>query len=363
MKNDRTCGWLVISLLFVLGNVAPCLAGVHDGGVGACSHCHVMHADESGMGGGPQMGNALLIGNNPSDLCLGCHATSLGSVLGLDPLAPPPEIGAGNFVFLLEDNLNDSADGLTNPISGDAAGHNLNAPGYGLSSDPTYVTSPGGNYPASRMKCTSCHDPHGNQNYRFLRGPGNQQGSGGGNFSYPAPEAEGLDLVAGAPESNANHVAYRGGMSLWCANCHRDYVSSSHQVGSGFEHPVDEALENDMINRYNIYNGTLDPSGGNPATAYLAAVPFEDASSTTGSVAGPAATGRIFCLTCHRAHASSGPRSGRWDFNVPTLGQDGVVSGSYPLPNPFPDPNQQPLCFKCHETLDTPAGEFLDFQN
>jgi len=361
MPNERTCEWLLITLTVMLTVAVPCRAGVHDGGVGACSHCHIMHADETGMGG-PQYDNPLLIGNNSSDLCLSCHATSFGSVLGRDPLAPPPEMGAGNFVFLLEDNLNDGPDGLIYPISGDSAGHNLNAPGFGLSSDPTYVTSPGGNYPANKMTCTSCHDPHGNQNYRFLRGPGNQQGPGG-YFSFPAPDAEGLDLVAGAPESNSNHVAYRNGMSLWCANCHFDYVSSNHQVGSGFDHPVNEAMENDIINRYNIYNGTMDPSGGNPATAYLAAVPFEDATSTTHFKAGPTATSRIICLTCHRAHASSAPSSGRWDFNVQTLGQDGVVSGSYPLPNPYPDPDQQPLCYKCHETLDATVDKFLEFHN
>jgi predicted CXXCH cytochrome family protein len=359
MPNERTYRWLLITLLVALTSAAHSQAGVHDGGVGACSHCHVMHAEDSGMGG-PQLGNPLLIGNNSSDLCLSCHATSFGSVLGMDPLAPPPEIGAGNFVFLLEDNINDGADGMANPISGDAAGHNLNAPSFGLSSDPTYPTSPGGSYPANKLKCTSCHDPHGNQNYRFLRGPGNQQGSGG-NFSYRAPDAEGLDLVAGAPESNSNHVAYRNGMSLWCANCHLDYVSSNHQVVAGFEHPVNQAMDNAILNQYNIYNGSLDPTGGNPATAYLAAVPFEDASNTTHFKAGPTAASRIFCLTCHRAHASSAPLSGRWDFNVLTLGDDGVVSGSYPLPNPFTDPNQQPLCYKCHEILETTVDDFLEF--
>jgi hypothetical protein len=333
-------------------------AGVHDGGVGACNNCHVMHADESGLVGD----NPLLKGNNPSDLCLSCHATAFGAVLGMDPLAPPPEMGAGNFVFLLEDNLNDGADGLTNPIIGDSAGHNLNAPGYGLSSDPTYVTSPGGTYSSALMACTSCHDPHGNQNYRFLRGPANQEGSGG-IFSYPAPEAEGLDIVVGAPETDANHVAYRGGMSLWCANCHQDYITSRHQVISGFRHSTDVSLKQGHINQYNIYNGTLDPTGGNQATAYLTAVPFEDLSNTTSSTAGPSTASRIFCLSCHRAHASSGPRSGRWDFNVEILGQDGLVSGSYPIPNPYPDPDQDPLCKKCHKSGPHQAAEDLDFQN
>lgn len=319
---------------------------VHEGGVAACAYCHVMHDDQ--MGGGPTAGNPLLIGNNPSDLCLSCHAADFGAVLGIDPLVPPPEMGAGNFVFLFEDNLNDGPDGLLNPINGDAAGHNINAPGHGLSADLTYATSPGGTYPASKMKCTSCHDPHGNSSYRFLRGPGNHQGAGAP-FSFNAPQAEGLDLVLGMPESNNNHIAYQSGMSQWCGNCHLDYLVSEHQVLSGFEHPSDHGLEPSIVTQYEIYNGTLDPTGGVASSSYLAAVPFEDLGKTTSSTTGPTTSSTVFCLSCHRAHASSSPRSGRWDFNVTTLGEDGVVSGSYPIPNPYVDPGQDPLCHKCHQ--------------
>ena len=54
------------------------------------------------------------------------------------------------------------------------------------------------------------------------------------------------------------------------------------------------------------------------------------------------------CLTCHRAHASSGPNAGRWDFNITFLSEDGLESGSYPLPDPYADPAQRSLCNKCH---------------
>jgi hypothetical protein len=53
-------------------------------------------------------------------------------------------------------------------------------------------------------------------------------------------------------------------------------------------------------------------------------------------------------MSCHRAHASSGPALGRWDFNVRYLSEDGAQSGSYPLPNPYPGPDQRQLCVKCH---------------
>ena len=339
------CGALVVT---------SASAAVHGGGVGACATCHAMHPkDQSGgitPGPGPGTpGSSLLSGGPASDICLSCHATAYGAVLGTSPLAPPPERGPGNFVFLLEDNLNDGPDGVTNPIIGDEAGHNINAPAHGLSSDGTRMTSPGGTYPSSNLKCTSCHDPHGNQNYRFLRGPDIQEGSGG-TFIYDAPIATGLDLETGGSESNSNHIAYISGMSLWCGNCHVAYLSDHNGGAGGWEHPTEHSMENEINTHYNAYNGTADPTGGTAITSYLAAVPFEDAANTTTSAAGPTASSRLMCLTCHRAHASSGPSSGRWDFNVTTLGEDGVISGSYPIPNPYGDPSQDPLCFKCHAT-------------
>jgi len=340
-------GLAALALVALVGS-APRSASVHAGGVGSCSTCHIMHQEEIG---GPALGNPLLIVNNASDLCLSCHATNYGSVLGEDPLVPPFEMGAGNFVFLLEDNINDAPDGLLNPIAGDAAGHNINAPGAGLSTDPRYPTSPGGSFPSSQLSCTSCHDPHGNTNYRFLYGAGSGPAPGSGpgwTFANPAPDVVGLNVVVGAPESNSNHVAYRSGMSAWCANCHQDY-RSAHGPASAFTHPADRGLENSIVDRYNVYNGTADPTGGSPLTAYLAAVPFEDAGSTVGGTNGPSTTSRIMCLTCHRAHASSAPAAGRWDFNVGTLGEDGAISGSYPIPNPYTDPVQTQLCYKCHD--------------
>jgi len=327
--------WVTVAAVGIGAAVAG--TGVHNGGVGSCSTCHTMHA------GAGQNGGSLLLSGSSSDLCLSCHATEYGAVLGPDALAPPPERGPGNFVFLLSTNINDGADGATNPIPGDAAGHNLSAPGHGLATDGTRLTSPGGTYPAADLKCTSCHDPHGNTNYRFLWGPG-----GNSSFAYAAPEAEGLDLALGEVENNANHVAYRGGVSLWCANCHAGYLQKHNRMGSSFRHWTDTTMGSMVRERYGVYNGTADPTGGVAATSYLAAVPFEVADNTLTRTSGPTATSRVMCLTCHRAHATSSPAAGRWDFNVARLGDDGLISGSYPLPNPYLDPDQDPLCRKCH---------------
>jgi len=293
-------------------------------------------------------GGSLLTAENSSDLCLLCHASNYGAVLGDDPLAPPPEKGGGNFVFLVEDNLNDAPDGANQPVPGEGAGHNVVAPGFALFADARWGSSPGGGYPASNLGCTSCHDPHGNQAFRFLRGIGPIDG-GAFTFAFPAPLAEGIDVSTDS-ETDDKHTAYRSGMSRWCGNCHGAYHREDF---SDFEHPSDEVLEAQIRQRYNEYAGDDHPDQGFQNRAYLAAVPFEDAMAATGSREGPNVSSRVMCLTCHRAHASSAPGAGRWDFNIDLLQDDGFASGSWPIPDPYGSPNQGSLCSKCH----LPAGD------
>lgn len=322
----------------------------HDAGSVNCGVCHSLHNSNDGAPADADnpMGNyALLTEGTPSDLCLGCHARENGAVFANSVMDPSPEKGAGNFIFLLEDNLNDGESGgdSSNFIPGDAAGHNINAPSHGLFPDLTLSTSPGGLFDASQLGCTSCHDPHGNSNYRMLYGVGMVQ-DGLYTFTNPAPVAEGLSLDAGM-ESNSHHTAYKSGMSEWCANCHADFHNTSYP--SNLRHPSGAPLGAAIAAAYATYNGTANPLSGSPATSYAALAPFEDADAlnTTTSTRGPSASSKVMCLSCHRAHASSAPDAGRWDFKVARLGDDGQESGSYPLPHPYGD-SQRSLCNKCH---------------
>jgi hypothetical protein len=339
--------------LYALLSAVPPVLGFHDGGVARCNACHVMHESSDGaFVAVSTTGKGLLLAETPSDVCLRCHATGEGEVLGANRLMPPPERGGGNFIFLVESNLNDAPDGATNVIAGETGGHNLVAPGYGLAADTRLSVSPGGSFLASEMGCTSCHDPHGNSGFRHLHGAGPVQG-GLATFSYSAPDAEGIAL-GGAAESDSHHTAYRSGMSDWCGNCHGRYHEDFQTPGvpgggDPLLHPSDEILDFLIRDRYNAYNGDDDPTGGTVTTAYLAATPFEDPSSNTETTAGPGGGSRVMCLTCHRAHATSSPAALRWDFRVALLAEDGVVSGSYAIPNPYGSPTQGTLCSKCHE--------------
>ena len=328
----------------------------HDQGSADCESCHISHNSQDGatVQIGPSGGDWLLKGVTASETCLVCHAEGYGSVLAMDPLNPGPEKGAGNFVFLLEDNLNDAPGGATNPIPGDAAGHNLDAPSYGLVSDFARAANPDISFPVDRLGCTSCHDPHGNENYRMLRGAGSFTIAPGPvtfTFSSPAPQAEGISLSSF--ESQTNHAAYESGMSQWCSNCHNQVHRGASAV---FFHRTQNALSSPVITTYNSYNGDLS-APTTQASAYLPLVAFEDTSMTTSSTQGPFGGGsKLMCLSCHRAHASSGPSAGRWDFNVQQWSDEGAISGSYAIPNPYTSPTQGPLCLKCHSSGPGPGG-------
>ncbi len=318
----------------------------HAGGVAKCNICHTMHNSQDGQLVDPDSPNGnpwLLNDATPSDVCLSCHADWISHTFGNDPLNPPDEVGGGNFVFLLEDNLNDGHDGANQPIPGDAAGHNLLAPSRGVGPDATLTTSPGGNFPSGELGCTSCHDPHGNGNFRMLYGAGRVVQDGLYAFVNDAPEAFGISIYHGV-EQPRKHTAYISGMSDWCGNCHAAF----HDNQSQFVHPSGSTLGESIAANYNAYNGTEDQTGGSQESAYLPMVPFEDPSAEYTSTAGPSAASRVICLSCHRAHASSAPDGGRWDFSVTFLYEDGVESGSYPIPDPYESDNQRSLCNKCH---------------
>lgn len=333
---------LFLAIIACFVAAAPALA-FHAAGVAYCKGCHTMHNSQNGQLVDPDSPNGnpyLLKDATPSDVCLSCHSVSTSrGVFAADPLVPNVLHGGGDFVFLTEDNLNDGHGGATNPIPGYTAGHSIVAPSKGVVADPVLTHAPGGTFPSSSLGCSSCHNPHGNAHYRLLYGIGPIQDNLY-TFTNDAPVAA---KQSSAAESNSNHAAYQSGMSAWCGNCHGQF----HNNGTQLIHTSGTTLGGTIATAYDLYNGTSNPQGGSHATAYLAAVPFEDAANTPTSTVGPTAGSRVMCLTCHRSHASSAPDAGRWDFNITLLAEDGVESGSYAIPNPY-DATQRSLCNKCH---------------
>jgi hypothetical protein len=363
-------GLMVVAAAALCFAVTPTLA-FHDGGVAHCNGCHAMHGQTGGdnpvdtSGGNPH----LLKQSNPTDTCLVCHgiANQNGNTWG-NTLADPGNLyGGGQFIFLTEDNLNDGHDGDSseNFIPGYQAGHSIISADRMTVMDPVNDFAPGGDYENFSLHCTSCHDPHGQGgHFRILYGdPYVSNANGDQELSWAgvdAIDADGIGSIFGPGEANNRHTYYRSGVSDWCSNCHGDF----HNAGSSATiHPTNTALGGtpNLAGIYNNYNGTGDHSGGDKATAYLALVPFEETNADPGgdgtidygvtSTEGPSANGRVMCLTCHRAHASSAPNAGRWDFNITTWADEGVNSSAYAIPNPYAGTagdDQRSLCNKCH---------------
>lgn len=337
---------VTLTVTVIVTFLASPLLAFHEAGVASCSSCHMMHGSGSEFEVPPSIeNNYLLLSETPTELCLSCHGDNYGNVWATNPLFPAPEHGAGNFIFATASNINDAPDGNTYPLTGSHGVHNCVALSRGVLMDPANSHAPGGTYPSASLGCSSCHDPHGNKNFRMLRGAGHVP-AGDFFFTYPAPDADGI-AINGPPESQSLHTAYKSGWSNWCANCHGMF----HEDGAvGFQHPADGPLSGGTRISYELYDGTDNPNGGNPLTAYLPNVPFQSFTVSTTSTNGPEKRSEIACISCHRAHGSSATDLGRWDFRVVNLHNDGVVSGSFPIPNPFNSVTERQLCVKCHET-------------
>jgi predicted CXXCH cytochrome family protein len=82
------------------------------------------------------------------------------------------------------------------------------------------------------LRCGSCHDPHGNGNYRTLRPIPRDSGAGSG---VAIPDATEKVYTTGnywqvGDESAAGFIA---DISSWCATCHTRYLSSTSYADSG----------------------------------------------------------------------------------------------------------------------------------
>jgi len=371
---------LLVALAVILA--APAFA-YHDGGVAHCNGCHTMHNSQNGLpmniptGTGAQLpvGQGypdLLLYSSATDVCLDCHDGG-GSYHVWSPDMKNPgsaERGGGDFTFLEETNIYDGHGGATNPTLGESSGHSVISGIHNTVADSVLTTSPGGTYPAADMHCTSCHDPHGTGSYRLLYQTGQVSSHSSGDINWDTTwVADGVSIFGG-PETDVSHNAYISGSGEWCATCH----AGLHLGGTGsLVHPAGEQgyMDSRQIQVYNSYRGTTDcldnPPNGGPCgsgtavDAYYALVPFEDASAAVASEAGPTGSSRVVCISCHRAHATSGPDAGRWDFNVTFLVEDGDESGSWAMPGgSYEDANQRSLCNKCHSQDEYDVDELAD---
>lgn len=352
--------FIKFALVLALGLSASSVLAFHDGGVAYCAGCHTMHNSQNGalVDAAHPAGNEFLLNTGtPSDTCLRCHA-NYGQFMSGQGYGP-----GGDFYWVTRT----FTWGSTGISKGDSHGHNVVAPTKGLAADLTLTTAPGGTFSGANLSCTSCHDPHGNQNFRLLYGSdlGPFYAGGRYDFTNDAPIAKGNSrrtyVYTGSTgnETNAQHTVYISGMSNWCANCHANFHEDNT---TNFVHPTRE-LGSSIAAAYNAYVSSDDMTSGTQATSYNGLVPFEDvqadvltANSTTNTV-GPDGADEVMCLTCHRAHASPFADAARWDMSVMLISQSHPLATDTGFIQTDVDrkyygytfsANQRSLCNKCH---------------
>jgi len=233
------------SLWFMFGASAPASAdsGPHVAGAGVvadgCASCHRTHTAKA----------ANLLKQAQPGLCYSCHGTTgTGATTDVqagtgyaakDRVAPSGALRGGGFVTARINSLLPSGQKAT--YSNNTGIVPVLAVGAATTSSHSVdgtVQTAWGNGPNSMtanagvgvsLNCGSCHDPHGNGNYRVLK---------------PLPEESGLAAVSTAivepvatiktyttanywKSDDANTAGYIANVSGWCTTCHTRYLSDS----------------------------------------------------------------------------------------------------------------------------------------
>ncbi|MBI2930947.1 MAG: hypothetical protein HYY16_04795 [Planctomycetes bacterium] len=306
----------------------------HDPGSLVCSQCHTMHNSENGApvsGVSPSVG---LLKESTTDLCLSCHDTAGSNATFSWAGSTPPKVKGT----------------MANELPGGNFSYSAVSPGKGHSpygsaafSESTLMVAPGGHYPRVQETCISCHDAHGDDywsySFRNLKKitdncltchniPPGRTPDGTAIASTDLHEAVLVTAGPNADQNNAitsaNHNVYRGvNFGAFCGACHwifhgRDKNDSD--VGDGthwLRHPTGTILPAEYGTNY-----------GATSSAAYPVVTTSGSASRTAEWPIIAAETYVFCLSCHKAHASAFDNAMRWDVSVP----QGITGG----------------CGKCH---------------
>ncbi len=351
--------WLVLVCLTLGGPNSPARAdggphGLYNANTDACAGCHRTHTAAS---------SRLLLAAGEA-LCYTCHgSTGLGAdtnvydglYLARDSQTETPEEGVpnrglrgGGFFSAWMDGDQDGA------FSGQAVtsahdGDHLTAWGNG-----PFGSGPGAaNF---SLTCISCHDPHGNGNYRSLKPT--PSGSGAPLPVAVADEAPKTYTIASASGNylGENYGDRAAALSQWCSQCHTRYYAAS---GSGHTSSGDPIFTYRHVTdsvpcvRCHVAHGTaavmVEPAGVSVRFPDGAAAPSDAARSSllrlddrrvcfgchVNSVDGLVNSGS--CITCHNQ-----PQGARrqivesgGDFSLPNHHVNGLV--------------QDADCTRCHE--------------
>ncbi len=323
---------VALSVVAFMFGAAPALAdnGPHVKGAGvladSCAGCHRIHSAKT----------EELTKDPQPQLCYTCHgATGTGAdtdvVDGVGRGALTGALRGGGFQYALIDSAHPESISAAVPaaankvpaldptVAGTPAVAATSSHSVDGSDQPAWGMGAAGTAAASatvQLRCGSCHDPHGNGNFRILR-PMPLQGQASPGVATPIVAFTGAIADETAkkyttadywqvadttvdPPAPAAKVSFIGNVSQWCSQCHTRYLATRDSTGA-----------------------TTTPAQRSRFDSGDATFMFRHTSSSTTS-GGKSRS----CIQCHVAHGSNakmGPLSG--SLNNPD-GTPGVVGDS-----------------------------------
>jgi predicted CXXCH cytochrome family protein len=259
-------------MLMVLISVRALAGDWHYGVSSVCSDCHTQHNSANGQPMRTDNDAApaakLLRRGTPLELCLSCHD-------GSNPNAPDV-LAPVSYVTEPAGGWFPNSGGFPVDTSASYA-HHLNT--------PSPVIPPGGTK-SMTLVCTSCHDPHGNNNYRNLKtDPSDTNQPATTVLAYQPVTANGSNPALVYVPRN---ITYKSGISAWCSKCHGTTI---HQTS---DHPVERTIWNAAAASYASW-----------VTTTLPRVPVQSPMDNNL----PSQDDQVFCLSCHKAHGSNNPNA------------------------------------------------------
>jgi hypothetical protein len=348
---------VMVAAIFMLSSVAMAF---HRGSELKCNYCHTMHYSERGAvpaiangypvnadTGGPF--EHLLVRKNITDLCLNCHKSGGASVEAPKVFKTTPDntLPGGDFGYAATgtdvikghnpggnpDNrsVNIELDGLNGGVNGIAPPGNWPIPGVPSSGTPEDLAD-------GEFVCTNCHGVHGPQSgnvtsparsyqsygYRLLKAMPNGVNTTGDaivskSYEQVTPGGpvtvgpDGADLSTA--EGPTNHNVYKGGFSNWCGACHPNFHGGATEAENSNNGTTSDG-EHFVRHPSNTNLGSI-ASANRYGTSYDWQYPL--VTTQTGAKGGTwtigSSTEKVFCLACHKAHASNYANAVRWDTN------------------------------------------------
>lgn len=322
MKRTALLGILAGAAIALLTLLVPTPNASADGGphiaTGAnatpdkCAACHRIHTGQNEY--------LLKEAATVTEFCYSCHGTGgpgsdlavqSGTFYGSEPAGPAPYgdepasttlgLRAGGFDTARINTADPGFEQISVLATPQAvtSWHTIDGATAGTMWGNGAINSGAG--PSFAMECTSCHDPHGNSQYRILRPiPLGSNAAAGVTVTDQAdPKVYTTTNYFSVGPVSGNQI------SSWCSQCHTRYLSSSAETSSGdsiftYRHRSNGSLGTTCIKCHAAHG-----------TNASATEPYSSSVGFPGGSAGTTATqeskllkmdNRGICLKCHTGY-------------------------------------------------------------